>query len=85
MSPQRLTAEQRSIRARLAAETLHSKVDSRQHTQPARDAFLASFEKEVDPDGLLSVQERRRRAESARKAHFTRLAYLSSRSRAVRK
>jgi len=80
-----LTREQRVLRGRMAAQVLHSKVDSRLHTQPAREAFLAKFEAEVDPDGILPPSERRRRAESARKAHFTRLAYLSSLARAGRK
>ena len=73
-----LTPEQRSLRARLAAHSLHAKVDAVAHTAPARRAFLARFEAEVDPEGVLPEPERRRRAEHARKAYFTKLALASS-------
>ena len=76
-----MTPEQRILRARLAAHTLHAKTDSRAHTKPARQAFLDRFEREVDPDDVLSPTERRRRATQARKAYFTRLALRSSRAR----
>ena len=76
-----LTPEQRSLRARLAAHSLHAKVDSVAHTAPAREAFLARFEAEVDPEGVLPEHERKRRAEHARTAYFTKLALASSRAR----
>jgi hypothetical protein len=82
---QSLTPEQRSQRARIAAHTLHSRVDSRVHTAPARKAFLDRFEKQVDPDGVLPDAERRRRAESAKAAYFTRLAYKSAVARSGQK
>ena len=81
----RLTPEQRSLRARLAAHTLHSRVDSKAHTEPARKAFLERFELQVDPDRQLPEAERRRRADSAKKAYFTALAYRSAKARARRK
>ncbi len=43
------------------------------------------FEREVDPDGVLPAQERAKRAESARKAYFAKLALRSSQARAARK
>lgn len=43
-------------------------------TQPARDGFMAKFERQVDPDGLLTPQERAFRAEHAMKAHMARIA-----------
>ena len=49
---------------------------------PARAAFLNKFEDQVDPDRVLPEAERLRRAESARKAHFARLALASARARA---
>ena len=76
-----LTPEQRSLRARLAAHTLHSQVDPLAHTAPARQAFLARFEAEVDPEGILPEPERRRRAEHARKAYFAKMALASSKAR----
>jgi len=42
---------------------------------------LDRFEREVDPDGVLPPEERRRRAEHARKAYFLRLALASSKAR----
>ena len=72
------------MRARLAAHSMHARNDSREITKPARDAFLARFEREVDPDVNLPEPERRRRAEQARAAYFTRLAYKSARARSAR-
>lgn len=81
-----LTPEQRSLRSRLAAHALHAQVaDPAAHTAPARAAFLDRFEREADPDGVLSPSERARRAEHLRKAYFTALAYKSSRSRSSRR
>ena len=74
-----LTSAQRSQRARIAARSRWAKQDGSAGTQAARDAFLARFETEVDPEGLLPVAERVKRAESARRAYFQRLAYLRGR------
>ncbi len=79
-----LSPSERSLRARLAAHALHACRDSREVTAPARAAFLNRFQDQVDPDRLLSPQERARRAEQARKAHFTRLALQSARTRRTR-
>jgi hypothetical protein len=76
-----LTAEQRVLRARLAAHALHAKAEGSAHTAPARAKFLERFEREVDPDGILPPEERQRRAEHALKAHMTRLALASSKAR----
>jgi hypothetical protein len=76
-----LTPAQRSLRARAAALTLHSQIDSVAHTEPARRAFLARFDDEVDPDRKLTPAERSRRAERAKKAYMARLALKSARVR----
>lgn len=77
-----LTPEQRRQRARLGAHSLHAKVDDASaHTAPARQAFLERFEREVDPDGTLTPDERARRADHARKAYFARLAMKSAAAR----
>jgi len=76
-----LTAEQRVLRARLAAYHLHATHDPKETTRKAREVFLSRFEREVDPDGVLTPCERARRAEAARRAYFTRLAFQSSRAR----
>jgi hypothetical protein len=80
-----MTPEQRTMRARIAAHTLHSRVqDPAAHTKAARAAFLDRFERQVDPDGVLPPADRARRAEHARKAYFTALALKSAQARAKR-
>jgi hypothetical protein len=81
----KLTREQRTLRARIAAHTLHATHDSRELTKNARVAFLDRFEREVDPDGALDPSERARRAAHARSAYFSSLALKSSKARATRK
>lgn len=53
-------------------------------TQPARDAFLERFEREVDPDGKLPEKQRTERALYAMHAHMTELARRSARVRRQR-
>jgi hypothetical protein len=79
------TPAERSMRGRLAAYSLHAQVvDASAHTRPARDAFMARFERQVDPDCVLAPAERQRRAEAAKRAYFTRLALQSARARRQR-
>src|SRR5918996_4334435 len=80
----KFTPEERAVRSRIAAHVLHSKYDSKVLTANGRKAFLERFEKEVDPEGKLPEAERKRRAEHARKAYFSRLGYLSGRARRAR-
>lgn len=82
-----MTPAERTMRARMAAHALHASRDSREVTVAARKAGPASlsfFERQVDPDGVLEVGERVRRAEHARKAYFTGLALRSARARRSR-
>ncbi len=79
--PAELTPAQRTLRARMAAHAMHARNDSRTTSAPGRQAFLARFEDEVDPDRVLSEAERLRRAGHARKAYFARLALASSKAR----
>lgn len=76
-----LTPAERSLRSRIGAYTLHATHDPRQTTKSAREAFLARFEREVDPGGHLPEPERQRRAEAAKKAYFSRLALKSAQAR----
>jgi hypothetical protein len=76
-----LTPEQRTLRARLAAHARWSREDPTTNALRGQRGLIARFEREVDPDGTLLPVERARRAESARKAHFTRLQLASSRAR----
>lgn len=78
------TPEERVLQARMAAHVLHARYDSRALTAPARAAFLARFEREVDPQGELTPDERERRAAHARRAHFQRLAMASANARRTR-
>ncbi|MPZ23090.1 MAG: hypothetical protein GEU28_06000 [Dehalococcoidia bacterium] len=68
----------------MGAYALHAKHDPRVTSANGRATFMSRFEREVDPDGGLDPGERERRAESARKAYFARLAYKSARARAKR-
>lgn len=76
-----LTPEERVLRARLAAHSMHARNDSKKITAPARKAFLERFEHEVDPERRLHPEERGRRAEHALRAHMSRLALRSARTR----
>lgn len=71
----------RTLVARAAALTRHAHGDTVAATAPARAAFLARFEAEVDPHNELDPTERARRAERARKAYFVRLALKSAQAR----
>ena len=73
------------MRGRIGGFALHSRVNSTEHLAPARKGFLAKFEHEVDPDGVLDPAERTRRAHAAMRAHMSRLAMKSSQARAARK
>jgi hypothetical protein len=74
-----------ALRGRIGAYRLHATHNPKETTAKARAQFLAKFERDVDPDGVLPEAERKRRAEYARKAHFAKLARLSATARAGRK
>jgi len=79
-----LTPTQRTLRGRISAYALHAGHDPRVTTAPARAAFLARFEREVDavdPEGKLDPVERARRVVYLRRLYFARLAYLSNAAR----
>ena len=80
-----LSPAERTLRARLAAHTMHARNDPEAITAKARAGFLAKFEREADPDGVLPPEERRRRAEHLRSAHFARLALASAKARRKRR
>jgi hypothetical protein len=79
------SAEERSLRARIAANVRWSREDPREGTTAARRGFIERFRREVDPDGVLTENERERRAHKAMTAHMQRLALASSRARRARK
>jgi hypothetical protein len=51
------------------------------NAKAATAASEARCARQVDPDGVLSPGERDRRATAAKKAHFTKLAFLSAKAR----
>lgn len=82
MADQPLSPAERRLRASIASNRRWAFTEDRPAaTAPARAAFLRKFEDEVDPDGLLDPDERARRAEHARRAHFQALALKSARAR----
>jgi len=80
-----LSPTERVLRARAAAHAKHAKHDAQAAMAKARAAFLESFERQADPDGVLPPLERRRRAEQLRSAHFARLALASAKARRARR
>lgn len=77
-----LSASERTLRARLAAHSSWANTENRTaRTAAATAASMSRFERQVDPDGVLDPAERARRADSARKAYYTRLAFKSVKAR----
>lgn len=77
-----------SMRGRMGAHVAHSRNDPHEITAKARATYRASFETVVDPAGLLAPDERARRADHLRRAHYVELALKSAvarRARAVSK
>lgn len=82
----RLTPELRTLRSQIAAHESWARTPDRSaRTAKARQALLEKFEREVDPDNALLPAERAKRAESARKAYYLRLAMKSAQARQRRK
>lgn len=77
-----LSPTERTLRARAAAHALHAQGGT--STKAGTAAFLARFEHQVDPDGVLAPDVRARRAEHALKAHMSTLALRASRARRQR-
>lgn len=74
-----LSPSERKLRARAAAYALHAQGGT--STAAGTAAFLARFEREVDPEGKLTPAERTRRATFARRSYMARLALRSARAR----
>ena len=76
-----MTQRRASQIARIGALTMHSRHNAQDITSPARRAFMARFELEVDPRGELTEQERARRASYARRALMSKLALARANAR----
>lgn len=81
-----LTAEQRSLRARIAAHASWAKTSDRKaRTSRATEGFLQRLEQEIDPGNELPSEVRRTMAVHARTAHMLKLARRSAAARRRRK
>jgi hypothetical protein len=78
------TPESRRAAGSIGAHTAHSRHTAEEMTGAAHQGYLRKFEREVDPDGVLPEDERRRRANHALAAHMKRLALASAKARAAR-
>ena len=79
-----LTPEQRSQRARIGAYAAMAKHGRKRVTAKARAANPSSdgyWLRQVDPDGTLPEAERAQRAQDAKRAHFSAMAFKSARAR----
>jgi hypothetical protein len=77
-----ITESDRSQIGRIGAHASWARTEDRTaRTEPARRAMLDKLEQKVDPNNELAPAERAKRAESARKEYFTRLAYQSAKAR----
>ena len=73
------------LQAQIAAHESWARTQDRAaRTAPARMAMQARFERIVDPAGVLPAAVREKMAESARKAHYRRMALKSAKVRSQR-
>jgi hypothetical protein len=66
---------------------MHSRHDAHEITEAARAAGpgrLAYWRAKVDPDGVLDPDEREKRAQHAKKAHYARLSMLAAKAKRKR-
>ena len=85
MPANRLTPTERRLAGQIGAYESWAKTSDRSaRTAAARKAALDQFERQVDPNGELTPQERAIRASHARKAYFARLALKSAQARRAR-
>lgn len=82
MPVSRLTPEQRSLRASIAANTRWSREDPKPALAKVRQGYRLKWINEVDPDRVLSEDERNRRATAAMRAHMQALSLKSAKVRA---
>lgn len=71
----------RSAAASIAALTRWSKQDGKEQAARMQRGLMAKFEREVDPEGVLPVAERQKRAKRARRAHMIALSLLARKAR----
>jgi hypothetical protein len=75
----------KSLPHQIAANSRWSKEDPTKQGRILHAGLEAKFLREVDPNNELPEAERLRRAESARKAYYQRLALASAKARKARR
>jgi hypothetical protein len=75
------TPGERRIRAQVAARARWATADREAERERAGDRVLQRFAQEVDPDGVLSPDERYQRAENACNGHMLGMRLAASRAR----
>jgi hypothetical protein len=74
--------DDRVLIARIAAAERWGRTrDRTAATEPARRGLRAKYEREADPDGTLSAQERARRADQLMQAHMLRMSRAAAQAR----
>jgi hypothetical protein len=68
-----LTAEERSLRGQIAAHTMRARYSKDELARIANKGLIERFEREADPEGVLTPEERRRRANHLYQAHMARM------------
>lgn len=77
-----LSPAERKLRATKAAHVSWQQTDDTSaRTAPGTAAFLAKFEDQVDPERILTDEERARRARHAMRAYMAGLALKSAKAR----
>lgn len=77
-----MTPEERTARAKLGAHiSWANTTDPTARTEAGRRAAGMRFEKQADPDGVLTPQERARRAGHLRAAFYARMQLASATAR----
>lgn len=72
---QERAARRRSSAARIGAQSMWAKTDDwSSRTAPARQAFMAKFEREVDPEEKLPPEVRAKKADAAMRAYMGQMA-----------
>ena len=71
----------KQVAGRIGGLTRAARYTPEELVRDARAGFLAKWEREADPDGVLSPAERARRADALYRAHMTRLAMKSAQAR----
>jgi hypothetical protein len=74
-----LDPAERKLRAQLGAHESWARTHDRPaRTAPARDALRSRFEREVDPDGVLSPEQRAELARHKELAHMCRMTLAAA-------